>query len=167
MSKLWKDIEGFEGLYKISKNGVIRTIKRQGSKGGFKKTRIGDTGYYQVWLSKPGCRKERKVHRLVAQAFIPNPDNKPFVCHMDGNKLNNKISNLYWGTPSENIADKVRHGTSQHGERNARAILTKNQVIAIKEIYKNHKSPKDIAIILGVTNHNVNAVVYGYNWKEV
>lgn len=59
-------------------------------------------GYLRVYLSKNGKRKHHKVHRLVAQAFIPNPDNKPQVNHIDGNKKNNSITNLEWVTDTEN-----------------------------------------------------------------
>lgn len=109
MTEKWYDIKGFEGLYQISNLGRVKSFKRQGSKGGIKAPRVGDTGYYQVWLSKPGFRREYKIHRLVAEVFIHNPDLKPFVCHKDGNKINNKSTNLYWGDYNDNAKDREKH----------------------------------------------------------
>ena len=70
MIEKWKNIIGYEGLYQISNKGRIKSVKRQGSKGGIKNYRIGDTGYYQVWLSKNQKAKEYKVHRLVGEVDV-------------------------------------------------------------------------------------------------
>lgn len=74
------------------------------------KPRISKHGYYYVNIYKNNNRKTVKNHRLVAEAFIPNPENKPEVNHKDGDKLNNKISNLEWVTSSENIYHAVHTG---------------------------------------------------------
>jgi len=76
-------------------------------------------GYYYVCLSKNGKVRKFKVNRLVAQAFIPNPDNKPFVNHIDGDKLNNNVNNLEWCTQSENMLHAYKYGLRKsHSQRN-------------------------------------------------
>lgn len=74
------------------------------------KQTLSKRGYYVITLRIGGKRKTANVHRLLAETFILNPDNKPHVLHKDGNPLNNSLSNLYWGTAKENHEDAVRHG---------------------------------------------------------
>lgn len=102
-----KSIKTYEGLYSVTKSGQIISDGRRRSDGRFYsarilKPRLGTHGYYTVVLYKSGCKKRLFVHRLVAQAFHPNPENKGCVNHKDGNKLNNKVDNLEWATYSEN-----------------------------------------------------------------
>jgi hypothetical protein len=99
--EIWKDIEGYEGLYQVSNLGRIKSLnfKRSGKEGILKSNPEG--GYCAVTLS----HKRRGVfyiHRLVATAFIPNPENKPEVNHINHNKRDNRASNLEWVTQSEN-----------------------------------------------------------------
>ena len=103
MQEVWKDIKGYEGLYQISNLGNVKSVNRIVSRGtNFKpvRERILKTGnkdrYRYVMLSKYGKSKTGWVHRLVAQAFIPNPDNLPCVNHKDENPSNNVVDNLEW-----------------------------------------------------------------------
>ena len=96
MIEKWKDVGGYEGLYKISNFGRVKgkhCIKLQQDNG---------KGYLMVHLSKNGKSQWHLVHRLVAKAFIENTENKPTVNHIDGNRKNNKFNNLEWATYSEN-----------------------------------------------------------------
>lgn len=110
--EIWKDIEGYEGLYQVSSEGNVKSLEREVIyKDGRKKTLkekilhnfISDLGYFHVMLSKNGISKRYKVHRLVAKAFIPNPNNLPIINHKDENKTNNKVENLEWCTQYYNI----------------------------------------------------------------
>ena len=101
------DIPGYEGLYSITMKGDVYSWgngKSFTSNGKLKyiKQSLKTNGYFQVKLFKDGVRKYYIVHRLVAKTFVPNPDNKPEVNHIDGNKQNNHASNLEWVTSREN-----------------------------------------------------------------
>ena len=101
MKEIWKDIEGYEGLYQVSNLGRVRTLNYRRQKGVIKILKQAMNGkqhvcYSAVELSKNGTGKIFKVHRLVAMAFIPNPDNLPEVNHKDENHTNNVWTNLEW-----------------------------------------------------------------------
>ena len=107
----WKDIKGFEGLYQISDDGRIKSLSRT-VPGGYGCTRFmaekilscyKNRGYMYANLRKDGKDNVCQVHRLVAETFIPNPLKKNQINHIDGNKLNNTVSNLEWCTSSENL----------------------------------------------------------------
>ncbi len=99
MTEEWKDVEGYEGLYQVSNFGKIRSIYRYKRE---LKPLYTNSGYIQAQLCKDKTVKAVLVHRIVANAFIPNTENKPCINHKDGNKHNNHISNLEWCTFSEN-----------------------------------------------------------------
>jgi hypothetical protein len=104
--EIWKDINGYEGYYQISNQGNVRSVDRfdgvHDRKGTIIKPNLKQNGYLQVGLRMHSKRKWIGVHRLVAIHFIENPDNKPQVNHIDGNKQNNTINNLEWVTAKEN-----------------------------------------------------------------
>lgn len=116
MIEEWKDIKGYEELYQVSNLGSVKRVKTGRILKGSEDTK----GYLRVTLSKNNTVSHQRVHRLVAQAFISNTDNKPQVNHIDENKTNNMVSNLNWMTAKENL----NHGT--HNER-----VSKTQSIPI------------------------------------
>lgn len=97
-----KDIKGYEGLYKVDNFGNVYSLPRKTTKGGKLKQQINKRNYCRVVLCKNNIAKAFSVHRLVAQAFIPNPQNFPQVNHKDENPRNNCVSNLEWCTAKYN-----------------------------------------------------------------
>lgn len=102
----WKDIEGFAGLYQVSNCGRVRSLR----KGILLRPAKNKFGYMYCALSKNGKLHGKKVHRLVAQAFVENPLKRTQVNHKDGNKANNNADNLEWCTYSENTMHAVNNG---------------------------------------------------------
>lgn len=124
----WRTIEGFEGSYEISSHGQIRSLDRSHTagtrtrviKGGIKTPEEMVNDYFRVYLYKDNKRSRHFVHRLVALAFIPNPEGKPIVNHMDRNRKNNNVTNLEWCTDKENnqhwrMDDKERAALASAG----------------------------------------------------
>ena len=111
INEIWKDVVGYEGKYMVSTKGRVYSLTRiRNNNGNVYKGRMlkGEfcRGYYCVaLLNGKGEHKLCKVHRLVAIAFIPNPENKPQVDHIDGNSKNNNVWNLRWATPRENVCN--------------------------------------------------------------
>jgi len=110
VEEVWKDIEGYEGLYQVSNLGRVRSFHGDSEK--IMKQTL-QKGYLRITLLKNKKQKRFLSHRLVAQAFIPNPENKPQVNHIDEDKTNNRVDNLNWMTSKEN---------NDWGTRKSRAI---------------------------------------------
>jgi hypothetical protein len=117
MQEIWKPIFGYEGIYEVSNLGNIRSLDRIDFAGRHLKGKLFSTtakeSYVTVRLSKNGNITTFRIHQLVAEAFIPNPDGKPCVNHKDGNKQNNTAENLEWCTHSENNRHAFRTGLSK------------------------------------------------------
>ena len=118
--EIWKDIVGYEGLYQISNYGNVRSLNyHRENRIHILKQIVDYTGYLFVCLSKNKKRKQFKIHRLVADAFLDNPNNLPCINHKDENKENNNVSNLEWcnhkynnvyGTRIKRVSEKTTNG---------------------------------------------------------
>ena len=107
----WKSVKGYEGLYEVSNLGNVRSLRYNNTnKISPLKVYIEKAGYARVSLSKNGKSKNKRIHRLVAEAFIPNMNSLPQVNHIDGNKLNNNVKNLEWCSASRNQKHKYEMG---------------------------------------------------------
>lgn len=150
------------GHYWVSNFGRVKNERGRILKGGF------DTkGYPHVCVKLEGVQSTYKVHRLVAIAFIPNPDNLPQVNHIDGNKTNNSVTNLEWCTGEYNLKHKKENGlcSSMPGEEHPRHILTEQQVI---EIYLDTShTQKELGTMYGVSRGTIQAIKYGRLWSHV
>lgn len=139
--EIWKDILGYEGYYMISNLGRFKSLDRLvNTCGGGKRSEKGRiivsrmfNGYEYCCTSKNNVHKKIKTHRLVAKTFIPNPENKPFVNHINGIKTDNRAENLEWCTAGENIQHAYDTGLMPKGEKAANAKLTDLQVLEIRE----------------------------------
>lgn len=140
MEEIWKDITGYEGYYQISNLGRVKGLDRI-VKNRFFPSKImkksDNKGYKMAHLSKDSIGKLFLIHRLVAKAFIPNPNNFPDVNHKDTNKSNNNVNNLEWTTEKSNTQHAIQNGKMDYlfGENNFKSQLTLDQVKDIRNIY--------------------------------
>lgn len=133
----WMDVVGYEGLYKVSSDGRIKSYHTKFKKPIILKTSMTTTGYRKVELVKDKTKKSLKVHRLVAEAFIPNKENKPYVNHLDSDPLNNNVNNLEWCTQKENMIHSAIFG-------NHKSFAWKNKEQVISD-YISGKSIRHLA----------------------
>ena len=129
---------------------------------------VNPNGYRIITVN----RKAYTFHRIVATLFIPNPDNKPFINHIDGNKKNNAVSNLEWCTPKENAQHAERTGLTHHarGERVHTSKLTASDVMYIRSHYKPYSKKfggKALAEKFGITKDYIYNVIYGKKWTHI
>lgn len=150
MKEIWKSIEGFEGLYEVSNMGRVKALDRYVmNNGGLQhkaerilRQNIQKSGYCMVILCKDGKTYPKKVHRLVAMVFIPNPDNKPVVDHLDANPMNNRADNLRWATVKENANNpltRVHNSESKKGHPYYGRPLTEEERKKISDAHKGKK----------------------------
>lgn len=160
----WKQIPGEKSGYEVSITGEVRSYRtRQGHPANEPRllTPVPIAGYMHVSL---GRGKLFKVHRLVMRAFVgPCPVNQQ-VRHVDGNKKNNNLDNLKYGTAAQNYADRVRHGTYNDGERNGRAKLSVDDV---NEIRISNLTTKELAAKFGVSLVSISSILSGKTWKHL
>lgn len=175
MREIWCAIQGYETLYEVSNLGRVKRIGGVVVRSDGVKTNvptsiltntIGKNGYPFVSLHINGFAKKYLIHRLVAQAFLPNPSNKLYVNHIDGNKCNNRVDNLEWVTPSENLhhAYSTKLRTPTRGERNRQCKLTTKDIEWIKtHVIKGDKEfgCKALAKKFGVTEPHISCIVNG------
>ena len=155
---MMKDVKGYEGKYTVSPEGIVWNLIKNREVAQF------DTynGYLCVNLYKDGKKKNCRVHRLVAEAYIPNPEDKPEIDHIDGNRKNNDISNLRWVTSAENKANvEVR------GRKISRTPI---KCVETGEVFKSMVQAAEWA---GIHRYGINCCVLGkqktaggYHWER-
>lgn len=182
IGEVWKPVPDYEGFYEVSNTGKVRSVYRYKK---VLKPMISNTGYERVDLFKNKNRKQLSVHRLVAMAFIDNPENKPFVNHKDESKTNNCVDNLEWVTHVENC----QYGTAikrrvEHCDYKNRKINNTNQIKACSKpviqfdktgkIVAKWSSASECAKANGWQVSNIrrsclkeDAYAYGYKFREV
>jgi hypothetical protein len=139
MQEIYKDVQGFEGLYQVSNLGNVKSLKTHNKKEKLltqENVKSKDVNYKRVKLHKEGSYKRFLVHRLVAMHFIPNPDSKPQVNHIDNNTSNNVVSNLEWCTGAENMKHSRDQGRQNKVTELAIKAMIKANIEAVKPKYE-------------------------------
>ena len=146
----WMPVVGYEGFYMVSSLGNVRLLERSGIRknGRFfkvhskiKKPYLTRLGYYRLHMERDKQSRHIFVHRMVAEAFIPNPENKPFINHINGIKTDNRVENLEWCTASENLIHSYkflgRKGAQRFGKDNpvCKIILKIKDGVVIEEFF--------------------------------
>lgn len=177
----WRDVVGAEDRYEVSNKGRVRSksyVKHGRNVNGpfsfitkpkIMSIPVNQHGYPQVRLRlSDGTDRSVMVHRLVAEAFIPNPLNLPQVNHKDSARTNNNVGNLEWCTAQENVQHSYDYGlNSNAGEKHPRRVLTDEIVKHIRALKADGWRVVDIARRLGLKYHTVSKVVHGHNWSNV
>ena len=153
---MWKDIIGYENLYQINELGQIKN-----KNGKIKSQNVINSGYLVVDLYKNNVRHTLLVHRLVAQTFVPNPDNLEIINHIDGDKTNNNSSNLEWCDYTTNL-NHARNNNLRPKEWQYQGSLTKEEVLEIPKLVEWGLSKIEIARVLKV---NVGIIKHIFNGK--
>ncbi len=170
--ELWKWIKGYEGLYQISNFGRIKSFPRNGTGKEIKilRPRATKMGYLQICLRKNGVRKSYSIHRLVAEAFIPNPENKPEVNHKFGIKFDCYFENLEWSTKAENNEHSIKMGLPKFGIERDVSKLNSEQVRRIRENYKPYDKKYGVTALakkFNVGTSTIMRVIQGETYKNV
>ena len=176
MKERWRDIKGFEGFYKVSHRGRVKSVERIIIRGkGIRqpiRERILSPGMYRngylfVGLQRKGKSKYCMIHRLVAEAFLPNPECKLEVNHKDGDKSFNHYLNLEWTTKEENEDHAVRTGLTSRGSGRWSAKLTESDIPAIRWMIEQGYNHPEIAREFGVSRQTIQLIGAGKTWRHV
>lgn len=169
-------VVGYEGIYEINKNGIIKSIVRETNRCGRKpsgniiKQVLGRGGYMNVALRKNTKQTSVLVHRILAITFIPNPENKPTVNHKNSIRTDNRLSNLEWNTYSENNSHAHKFGkqSNYYGEKHSQSILKEFQVIEIRAKYIKHKyTAPMLAKEYGTSKGAIVSILNKTTWKNI
>ena len=166
MTEIWKDIEDYEGKYEVSNLGRIKSLKRLDSIGKPIKERILKSsswhGYLKIRLCKNGKTHSFRINRLVAIHFVANPDSKPQVNHIDGNKTNNSVTNLEWNNSSENLTHASKNGLLKPFSK-----LTKEEVKSIRALKDKGISQENIGKMFNISRREVGYIHNKKCWVNI
>lgn len=173
--EIWKDIEDYERYYQVSNFGRIRSLTRVIVDSlNRSRTIYGrditinelPNGYQSVTLSQDDCKETKLLHRLMAIAFIPNPNNLPVINHKNHIRNDNRLENFEWCTQSENILYSANNG--RHcGNIIGTSVLNEDNIIKIFSLYANGMSQIKIGKIFGVKDNTINGVLQRKTWKHI
>lgn len=169
-NEAWADVLGYEGVYQVSTLGRVRRV---GGSARARATRVlkdcdNGNGYRYIKLCSNGVPRNHYVHILMAQAFLPNPENKPQVNHIDGVKSANRIDNLEWATLSENMLHAADMGlTKVKGEENSMSRYTCVEILEIRRLFAEGHNQRAIGRRFGMSFANVNRVIHRRLWQHV
>jgi hypothetical protein len=175
----WRPVPGAEGRYEVSSLGRVKSLKR--TVRSMRRGRVGQRtvpekilslakdsdGYFMASFSlvEGGKSKSHKVHQLVAAAFLGERPEGMWVLHGPNGRSDNSVSNLYYGTPRQNVQDKWRDGTVIIGEQHHRAKLTKENVLAIRACHAKGMTMQDMAKTYGVNPTAIQKIISRVNWR--
>lgn len=165
--ELWRNIEDYGSDYQISTFGRIKSSKNRHKK--ILAPFVDKDGYLQIALSKNGNVKKFKIHRLVAQAFISNPNAKPQINHIDGNKMNNHVGNLEWCTDRENNRHAIKMKLRTYS-RNSNRALTDKQVKWCRSVhipFDEKFGSTALAKIFGISQVSMNNLLKRKTYKDI
>jgi len=166
MIETWKDIENYEGSYQVSNLGRIKSFMKKEPQ--ILKEATSIEGYKFITLTKNLKHKSLGIHRLIAIHFIPNPNSKPEINHINCNPSDNRIENLEWCTPKENKQHSVRMGRVPNGVTHYLSKLNEEQVVEIRGLYANGNiTMKEIAKKYNVSNCAIRYVIRRITWKHL
>ena len=169
MTEIWKDVPEYEGLYQVSNLGRVVSLR----KNKILTPKKNWDGYFRIQLWRYNQNVYIGIHRLIAEAFIPNPKNKPYINHKNGIKTDNRVENLEWCTQLENIKHAIKMGLKKPCPKNWRVSSKPIVQLTLNgEFVKEYPSQMEVERVLGINHSNVSAAckgkiktLKGYVWR--
>lgn len=182
--EIWKDVPDYEGIYQVSNFGRLKKLYREWMTGaGNRQKRHSDEkivpshfsgqknkgGYNHHWFIKNGIAKDIKIARLVGLLFVQNPENKPFINHIDGNKRNDHYLNLEWTTHAENDQHAYDIGlrVGMRGSRNGASKLSESDVLGIRKLYNSGLKNKDLCKLYNISPSRITMIIKRKHWSHI